>query len=62
MANDIGMDVLKKSLIDHPFRVLALIDNVSLMTTISNDDGYHKVVVNQLRKKIILYFECKYGA
>jgi D-sedoheptulose 7-phosphate isomerase len=49
MANDIAMDVLKKSGIERPFRAFALTDNVPLMTAIANDDGYHNVFVNQLR-------------
>lgn len=49
MANDIGLDVLKKGEIEQPFRAFALTDNVSLMTAIANDDGYHNIFVNQLR-------------
>lgn len=49
MANDIGMDVLKKSGNNTPFRVFALTDNVSLITAIANDDGYINMFVNQLR-------------
>ncbi len=49
MANDIGVDVLKKSGSVRPFRALALTDNVAAMTAIANDDGYHNLFVNQLR-------------
>lgn len=49
MANDIGMDVLKKGGIKTPFRAFALTDNVALMTAIANDEGYHNLFVNQLR-------------
>jgi len=49
MANDIGMDILKKSGIDQPFRAFSLTDNVALMTAIANDNGYHNLFVNQLR-------------
>lgn len=49
MANDIGMDVLKKGLIEQPFRAHALTDNMSLLTAIANDDGYQNIFVNQLR-------------
>jgi len=49
MANDIGMDVLKKGGSNRPFRILALTDNTSVMTAIANDDGYESVFVNQLR-------------
>ena len=49
MANDIGLDVLKKSKIGTPFRVLALTDNVAVMTAVGNDDGYDKLFVYQLR-------------
>lgn len=49
MANDIGMDVLKKSGTGQPFRIMALTDNVSLMTAIANDEGYDNLFVNQLK-------------
>lgn len=49
MANDIGMDILKKSGIDQPFRAFSLTDNIALMTAIANDNGYHNLFVNQLR-------------
>ena len=49
MANDIGMDILKKSGIEQPFRAFSLTDNVALMTAIANDNGYHNLFVNQLK-------------
>jgi len=49
MANDFGMDVLKKGGGDKAFRALALTDNVPLITAIGNDDGYENIFVNQLR-------------
>ncbi|NQU87090.1 MAG: SIS domain-containing protein [Mariniphaga sp.] len=49
MANDIGMDVLKKGKSAKPFRAFALTDNVSVMSAIANDDGYDNVFVNQLK-------------
>lgn len=49
MANDIGMDVLKKGAEKDPVKALALTDNVPLMTAITNDDGYENVFVSQLR-------------
>ena len=49
MANDIGIDVLKKGKSEKPFRVFALTDNVSVMSAIANDDGYDNVFVNQLK-------------
>ena len=49
MANDIGTDVLKKGKSKKPFRAFALTDNVSVMSAISNDDGYENVFVNQLK-------------
>lgn len=49
MANDIGVDVYKKSKCGRPFRVMALTDNSSVMTAIANDDGYNNLFVNQLR-------------
>lgn len=48
MANDIGVDVLKKGGSDKPFRILALTDNTAVMTAIANDDGYENLFVNQL--------------
>jgi D-sedoheptulose 7-phosphate isomerase len=52
MANDIGLDVMKKSGTDCPFRMLALTDNVPVMTAIGNDDGYQNIFLYQLK---ILY-------
>jgi len=49
IANDIGVDVLKKGGSNRPFRILALTDNTSVMTAIANDNGYESVFVNQLR-------------
>lgn len=49
MANDIGIDVLKKGKSDKPFRAFALTDNVAVMSAIANDDGYENVFVNQLK-------------
>jgi D-sedoheptulose 7-phosphate isomerase len=48
MANDIGVDVYKKSGTDIPFRVLALCENVSVATAIANDSGYENLFLNQL--------------
>lgn len=49
MANDIGFDILKKTGTDKPFRVLALTDNTSVITAISNDVGYENIFINQLK-------------
>jgi D-sedoheptulose 7-phosphate isomerase len=49
MANDFGVDVLKKGGSEKSFRILALTDNVSVMTAIANDDGYENLFVNQLK-------------
>lgn len=49
MANDFGMDVLKKIGGGIPFRAMALTDNASVMLAIANDEGYDKLFVNQLR-------------
>lgn len=49
MANDIGLDVLKKSGTQTPFRVLALSDSVPVMTAIGNDDGYDNIFLYQLK-------------
>jgi len=49
MASDIGLDVMKKSGTNQPFRVIALTDSVSALTAIGNDNGYENVFVYQLR-------------
>jgi D-sedoheptulose 7-phosphate isomerase len=49
MANDIGLDVMRKTGPDKPFRVLALTDSVSLLTAVANDDGYENVFASQLK-------------
>lgn len=49
MANDFGMDILKKTGGDLPFRAMALTDNAAVMLAIANDDGYERLFVNQLR-------------
>ena len=49
MANDIGFDIIKKTGTNKPFRVFALTDNNSVITAISNDVGYDKIFVNQLK-------------
>jgi D-sedoheptulose 7-phosphate isomerase len=49
MANDFGTDIRKNGGSDLSFRVMALTDNMSVLTAIANDDGYDKVFVNQLR-------------
>lgn len=49
MANDFGMDILKKTRGDLPFRAMALTDNAAVMLAIANDDGYESLFVNQLR-------------
>ncbi len=49
MANDIGLDVLKKSGMNRPFRVMSLTDNVPVMTAIGNDEGYDQLFFLQLK-------------
>lgn len=49
MANDIALDVMKKSGTDTPFRVISLTDNMPLITAIGNDEGYENIFVYQLR-------------
>jgi len=49
LANDIGVDVYKKGRTSPGFKVLALTENVSVMTAISNDEGFHNLFVNQLK-------------
>lgn len=53
MVNDIGTDVMRKSEINNPFRIMALTDNNALMTAIGNDVGYDNLFLYQLR----LYFK-----
>lgn len=60
MANDIGLDIINKSGIDKPFRVLALIDNTSVITAIANDAGYNNVFLNQRKihyRRAISYWQ-----
>ena len=49
MANDIGFDIIKKTGTNKPFRVFSLVDNNSVITAISNDVGYEKIFINQLK-------------
>jgi D-sedoheptulose 7-phosphate isomerase len=49
MANDFGIDVLKKGGSNLPFRAMSLTDNAAVMLAIANDDGYDRLFVNQLR-------------
>lgn len=49
MANDIGLDVLKKSGTDRPYKVMSLTDNVPVLTAIGNDDGYNNLFLYQLK-------------
>ncbi|HIH13204.1 MAG: hypothetical protein A3C43_05910 [Candidatus Schekmanbacteria bacterium RIFCSPHIGHO2_02_FULL_38_11] len=49
MANDFGMDILKKTGGNLPFRAMALTDNAAVMLAIANDEGYERLFVNQLR-------------
>lgn len=49
MANDLGMDVLRKARLRRPFRFAALTDSTAAITAIANDVGYEEVFVNQLR-------------
>lgn len=52
MANDIGLDVWKKSGTDKPFKVFSLTDNIPVITAIGNDNGYENIFLYQLQ---ILY-------
>lgn len=52
MANDIGLDVMKKSDTNIPFRILSLTDNIPVISAIGNDNGYENIFLYQLR---ILY-------
>ena len=49
MANDIGFDLLKKTSITKPLRVVSLADNNAVVTAIANDTGYENLFLNQLR-------------
>ncbi len=49
MANDIGLDVMKKSGTKKPYRFMSLTDNVPVMTAIGNDDGYDNLFLMQLQ-------------
>lgn len=49
MANDFGMDILKKAGGGLPFRAMSLTDNSSVMLAIANDSGYERLFVNQLK-------------
>ncbi len=49
MANDLGIDVVKKTNSDRPFKIHALTDNSAVITAISNDSGYENLFVNQLK-------------
>ena len=49
MANEFGVDVLKKGKWSKLFKVLSLTDNNSVMTAIANNDGYENLFVNQLK-------------
>ncbi len=48
MANDMGVDVYKKSGTNLPFRVLSLCENFSVATAIANDLGYEQLFLSQL--------------
>ena len=49
MANDLGFDIIKKTGVARPFRLLALTDNNAVLTAIANDVGYDEVFLNQAR-------------
>lgn len=49
MVNDLGFDILKRTQIKKPFRVLSLTDNNSVLTAIGNDIGYENIFISQLK-------------
>ena len=49
MANDIGFDIIKRTSIKHPFRILSLTDNNSVITAIGNDIGSKNLFISQLK-------------
>jgi D-sedoheptulose 7-phosphate isomerase len=49
IGNDMGLAVQKVGNTGSSLKVMALTDNISLMTAIGNDDGYDSLFVNQLK-------------
>lgn len=49
MPNDLGFDILKRTVLKNPFRVLALTENNALITAIANDVGYDNAFISQLK-------------
>mgnify|MGYP006112443377 FL=1 len=49
MANDIGFDIIKRTSIKDPFRILSLTDNNSIITAVGNDIGYENLFISQLK-------------
>ena len=49
MANDIGFDIIKRTSIKYPFRILSLTDNNSIITAVGNDIGYENLFISQLK-------------
>ena len=49
IANDLGFDIIKKTKVLKPFKMFSLVDNVPVITAISNDVGYENIFVNQLK-------------
>ena len=49
IANDLGFDILKKTLVKSTFRFFSLTDNMPVITAIANDTGYENVLINQLK-------------
>ena len=47
MANDLGFDLYKKT--KKKINLVSLVDNVSILTAISNDTGYENLFLNQLK-------------
>ena len=47
MANDFSHGSMTRS--GKPFKAISLADNTSILTAISNDEGYEKVFINQLK-------------
>ena len=49
MANDLGIDIQKKTKLKKTFKIISLNDNSSVITAIANDVGYEEVFLNQLK-------------
>lgn len=49
MVNDIGFDIIKRTAIKSPFKILSLTDNNSIITAVGNDIGFENLFISQLK-------------